>query len=167
MTKSNVSRTSSDKLPIPSVLSDEISMAVFTSNMLLVAAHMAPGDKDGSVVDSIDKCLNAIKERKSEWREDYQTAKDTIMKNLKQKQKQKRLPSVEIKNSQFPNDKRDQFIYAQRKQGIPFAQICNAINKRNPDECVDEKTAGEALRRYCKRLNIPFPYGKRGRKSDS
>jgi hypothetical protein len=69
-------------------------------------------------------------------------------------------------SSYSANEKRDRFIYEQRKKGIPFAKICNLVSKTFQDESIDEKAAGEALRRYCDRLGIDFPYGKRGRKSD-
>jgi len=66
------------------------------------------------------------------------------------------------------NAKRDARILELRQGDDPmeFADICDKINREFPNQPLDVKAAIEALKRYCKRNNIPFPHGKRGRKSD-
>jgi len=59
---------------------------------------------------------------------------------------------------------RDACIYDLRMVGKSFAEVCEAINKDFPGEFLDEKAATEALRRYCERNHINYPYGKRRRK---
>ena len=74
----------------------------------------------------------------------------------------------QIKRQSSPslNEKRDALILELKKAGTPFAVICDKVNQSFPDEMIDEKAAGQALKRYCTRLQIPYPYGKRGRKAD-
>jgi len=86
----------------------------------------------------------------------------THLKNSKSSPDQKRRRA----GNNCANEKRDRFIYEQRKAGMPFAKICDQINKDFPGELVEEKSASEALKRYCDRHKIDYPYGKRGRKSD-
>ena len=62
------------------------------------------------------------------------------------------------------NAKRDARILELRQLDIPFKEVCNTINKEFKGEMLDEKSAYEALDRYCERNQIPYPYGKRGRK---
>ena len=63
------------------------------------------------------------------------------------------------------NAKRDARILELRQAGTSFKKVCEIVNKEFEGEFLDEKGAGEALRRYCERNNIQYPYGKRGRKS--
>ena len=70
------------------------------------------------------------------------------------------------KSPHYANAERDNLILEMRQAQKPFSDICDYINDQYPDELLDEKAASAALRRYCNRLNIPYPYGKRGRKTD-
>ena len=73
-----------------------------------------------------------------------------------------------IKPSPFlANEKRDAYIYEQRKKNVPFGEICDYINKNHPEEFLDPTAAIAALKRYCARLSIKYPHGKRGRKTDT
>ena len=70
------------------------------------------------------------------------------------------------KSSVVPaNEKRDSRIFELRKAEKPFAEVCDIINQDFPGELLDEKGASEALKRHCTRNKIPYPYGKRGRKT--
>ena len=67
--------------------------------------------------------------------------------------------------SEPANAVRDACIYDLRKEGKTFSEVCDIINAQFENENLDEKAATEALKRYCERKNISYPYGKRGRKS--
>jgi hypothetical protein len=80
-------------------------------------------------------------------------------------EKPKRKPKRKLKPPPEPaNTKRDARILELRQMDIPFKEVCNTINKEFKGEMLDEKSAGEALRRYCDRNHIEYPHGKRGRK---
>lgn len=70
------------------------------------------------------------------------------------------------KSPHYANEERDKLILELRLAKKSFRYICDYINRRYTDGILDEKAAAAALRRYCKRLNIPYPYGPRGRKTD-
>ena len=74
-------------------------------------------------------------------------------------------PANDYPPTEPANTLRDTCIYNTRVEKKPFSEICNTINKEFPESFLDEKCAEQALRRYCKRENLPYPYGKRGRKS--
>jgi hypothetical protein len=65
----------------------------------------------------------------------------------------------------FQNQERDELIFKMRLEGKPFKEICDYVNEKF-DEMLGENAAAEALRRYCKSMDIPYPYGKRGRKQN-
>jgi len=69
------------------------------------------------------------------------------------------------KSPHYANEERDKLILEMRLAKKSFRVICDYINDKYPDEVLDEKAAVAALGRYCKRLNIPYPYGPRGRKA--
>ena len=66
--------------------------------------------------------------------------------------------------SEPANAKRDARILELRKEGKPFKDVCDIVNKEFND-MLSEKDAEIALTRHCKRNNIEYPYGKRGRRS--
>jgi hypothetical protein len=70
------------------------------------------------------------------------------------------------KSPHYANEERDKLILELRLAKKSFRYVCDYINPRYTDGILDEKAAVAALGRYCKRLNIPYPYGPRGRKAD-
>ena len=64
----------------------------------------------------------------------------------------------------FPNAERDARILELRLEGASFPEIAAIINMEFPREMVNDKSAQRALKRYCTRINHPYPEGKRGRK---
>jgi hypothetical protein len=63
------------------------------------------------------------------------------------------------------NAERDARILELRQKEKSFEEICDTILAEFGD-ALSENDAGIALTRHCERNNIPFPYGKRGRKAE-
>jgi hypothetical protein len=71
----------------------------------------------------------------------------------------------DTKTSEPYNAERDACILLLRQDGKSFEEVCKKINEEFPSENLEQNAAAEALKRYCKRNNIKYPRGKRGRKS--